>query len=123
MLWCLDLVSLNIFGAVGFWLESWTFCHAVKKYLHTQNKAVYYTRDLPIAYWLSKDLSPIFYEIHTLPDRISFKYKETWDRCGGLVVISDGIKQGLMRHGIAAEKVLLALTPLICRCLKIYLTK
>ena len=49
----------------------------LKIFSHT-NKAVYYTRDLPIAYWLSKDLSPIFYEIHTLPDRISFKYKETW---------------------------------------------
>lgn len=108
VLWCLDLVSLNIFGAVGFWLESWTFYHAVKKYLHTQNRAVYYTRDLPIACWLSKDLSPIYYEIHTLPDRISFKYKETWDRCDGLVVISDGLKHGLTRHGIAAEKVLLA---------------
>src|SRR5438105_408941 len=29
---CWDLVSSNRLGAVGFWIESWTFYRSVKKY-------------------------------------------------------------------------------------------
>ena len=107
-LWCLDLISLNIFGAVGFWLESWTFYRAVKKYLRKQNEAIYYTRDLPIAYWLSQDVSPLYYEIHTLPERITLKYREAWQQAKGLVVISDGLKNELLKQGVSENKILVA---------------
>ncbi len=106
--WCLDLVSLDIFGMLGFWLESWTFYCSVRKYLHEQKGEVYYTRDLSLAYWLSKKVSPLYYEIHTLPDKISSKYRETWRRCKGLVVISSGLKNELIKQGVNENKILVA---------------
>lgn len=103
--WCLDLISWNIFGALGFWIESWTFYRSVKKYLSGQSEAVYYTRDLSIAYWFSKVVSPVFYEIHTLPDVITSKYKKAWERAKGLIVISEGLKDQLVVWGVKKEKI------------------
>lgn len=107
-LWCLDLISWNIFGTLGFWIESWTFYRAVKQYFRGQNKAVYYTRDLPLACWLSKKVGPFYYEIHTLPDKILSIHKETWGRCKGLVVISDRLKDELIKQSISENKILVA---------------
>lgn len=107
-LWCLDLISLKIFGALGFWIESWTFYLAVKKYLKKYPADVYYTRDLPIAYWLSKKINRVIYEIHTLPNKVDARYKETWDRCQGLVVISEGLKNELIKQGISENKIVVA---------------
>ena len=110
--WCLDLISLKIFGKLGFWIESWTFYQSAKRYLPSPleggKHAVYYTRDLPIAYWLSKKVSPVYYEIHTLPDKVSSKHKEAWERCKGLVVISNGLRAGLLRWGIEDKKITIA---------------
>ncbi len=107
-LWCLDLISLNIFGPLGFWIESWMFYRAVKKYLKQMPADIYYTRDLPIAYWFSRHIRPLFYEIHTLPDTISKKYRAAWQRCQGLIVISNGLKEELVRCGVAVSKILVA---------------
>ncbi len=107
-LWCLDLISLNFFGSVGFWVESWTFYRSVRKYLKQQQSGVYYTRDLPIANWLSKSFGPLFYEIHTLPDVISSRYRSAWQRAKGLVVISNGLKSALLKQGIVESKILVA---------------
>lgn len=106
--WCLDLISLKIFGVLGFWIESWTFYRSIKKYLREQSGAVYYTRDLSVAYWLSKTADAVYYEVHTMPDKISLKYKEAWGRCKGFVVISDGLNNELKRQGISEEKIVVA---------------
>lgn len=112
-LWCLDLISLNIFGALGFWLESWTFYQSAKRYLFhlTQGgreEIVYYTRDLPIACWLSKKMISVYYEIHMLPDQPDRYHRETWQRAKGLVVISNGLKQKLLLEGVAVNKIIVA---------------
>lgn len=111
-LWCLDLISLNIFGMLGFWIESWTFYRSVKKYIRGQSEAVYYTRDLPVAYWLLKSGLPadkqVYYEIHTLPEKAGVRYKEVWNRCNGAVVIGDGLKNELVKQGISEDKILVA---------------
>ncbi len=106
--WCLDLISLKIFGSVGFWIESWTFYQSVKKYLRKQSQnesAVYYTRDLPIAYWLTKDVSPLYYEIHTLPEVPTKKHQQVWESVRGIVVISEGLKNQLVAWGVKYEKI------------------
>ncbi len=104
-LWCWDLVSGNRLGALGFWIESWTFYRSVKKYLRGQSAGVYYTRDLSLAYWLSKIFTPVYYEIHTLPGKVSSRYRAAWDRVRGLVVISNGLKKQLIEWGIKEEKI------------------
>lgn len=100
---CWDLVSL---GKLGFWIESWTFYWQVKNYLKKHTTDVYYTRDLPLAYWLSKKFHPVYYEIHTLPDKVSSKYKEAWNRCNGLIVISNGLKKDLLKNSVEEKKIL-----------------
>lgn len=102
---CWDLVSL---GKLGFWIESWTFYREARKYLKKFPVDAYYTRDLPLTYWLSKKFSPVYYEIHTLPDKVSSKYKKTWNRCKGFVVISEGLKNELLRYSIDESKILIA---------------
>lgn len=107
-LWCLDLVSLNIFGALGFRIESLTFYLALKFHLGKQASVVCYTRDFSIAYWLSKIVNSVYYEIHVLPEKVGAKYKEAWNRCKGLIVISDELKNELVRRGINNNKILVA---------------
>ena len=106
--WCLDLISLNIFGRLGYWIESWTFYNAALKILKENAVSIYYTRDLPIAFWLSKKNSKVYYEIHSLPDNPTIFHRQSWYRCWGLVVISNGIKKYLESYGVAPEKILIA---------------
>lgn len=105
---CPDFVSGNLFGALGFWLQSWLFYRAVKKYLRDNNADAYYTRDLPLALWLPNTRKPLYYEIHTLPDRVSRRHARAWKRCAGLVVISDGLKQALLARGVPEKKICVA---------------
>lgn len=106
-LWCLDLISLNVFGSLGFWIESVTFFRSIKKYVAKQPTGIYYTRDLALAYWLSKEKS-VYYEIHDLPEKTDMHHHEVWNRAKGLVVISNGLKEELMRRGVSEEKILVA---------------
>lgn len=106
-LWCLDLISVNFFGPLGFWIESFTFFRSIKKYLASQKNGIYYTRDLAIAYWLSKE-KPVYYEIHSVPEKTDRRHLLTWNRARGLVVISIGIKNELVRRGVASAKILVA---------------
>lgn len=117
--WCLDLISLNIFDKLGFWIESYTFYRSIKNYLRGQSEAVYYTRDISIAYWLSKIVSQVYYEIHTLPIKLSRCHYEAWERAAGLVVISEGLKQELVRRGVSQEKILVARDSVDARQFKI----
>ena len=107
-LWCWDLVSANFFGALGFWLESWTFFRSLKNYLQLRGGAVFYTRDLALAYWLSEVSSDIYYEIHNLPEKTDARHQAVWNRAKGLVVISNGLKKELVRRGVPQEKILVA---------------
>lgn len=111
---CLDLISFGIFDRLGFWTTSWTFYLSVKKYFKLEtaeldgDKTIFYTRDLPMAYWLLKHFSPVYYEIHTLPAKITKIYKTVWERCSGLVVISNGLKNKLVEEGANKNKILVA---------------
>lgn len=105
---CWDLISGNILGPFGFWIESWTFFRSIKKYLRNQGAVITFTRDLPMAFLLSREKRPFYYEIHTLPDRIKNFYKLVWQKATGLIVISDGLKNELIKQGVAAEKILVA---------------
>lgn len=106
--WCLDFISLGIFGSIGFWLEIWTFYLAAKRRLRREGGGRYYTRDLAIAYWLSRKSYNVYYELHTLPDRPGWRHRMAWERAAGLVTISDGLKNELLRQGVPANKLLVA---------------
>lgn len=107
-LFCLDLISLNVFGALGFWIESWTFFRSVQKYVQNKKSSLFYTRDLSIAYWLSKKNANVFYEIHSLPDKIDERHRAAWHRTKGIIVISNGLKEDLIRAGVSRQKIIVA---------------
>ena len=114
-IWCLDFIFLPVFKRLTFWLETFTFYLSVKKYItplqfHSGREDkfdAYYTRDLPIALWLSKKVD-IFYEIHTLPERPRGKHKRAWKMAKGLLVISEGIREDLIKYGVNKDKILIA---------------
>lgn len=103
-LWCLDFLGWKFFKRFTFWLETFTFTIVVRLCL-LRKKAIYYTRDLLPALVLP---SPIFYEIHTVPDVVTEFHHRAWQRAKGIVVISDGIKQALVGQGIESKKILVA---------------
>ncbi|MDP2684198.1 MAG: glycosyltransferase [bacterium] len=101
---CLDLINFPVLKKLWFWLETFTFYISIKKYLKNNKFDQYYTRDLPIALWLSKKVD-IFYEIHTLPNIPKAKHKKTWNQVKGIFVISHGIKKDLMKYGVNENKI------------------
>ncbi|MDO8499686.1 MAG: glycosyltransferase [bacterium] len=102
---CWDLISDNRWGRAGYWLESLTFFYSLKKYLRSTSDCNLYTRDLPIAFLLGVVGKSFYYEIHTLPDKIGWFYKQVWRRATGLMVISGGIKNDLIKNGVASAKI------------------
>lgn len=102
---CIDLISLPILKKFWFWMETFSFYLHVKKYLKSNKADAYYTRDLPIALWLSKHIKNVFYEAHTLPNQPKKRHKKAWDAVKGLVVISNGIKEDLIKYGVPEAKI------------------
>ncbi len=103
-----DFLWLPFLKKIWFFIQSFTFYFSVKKYITKQADAVYYTRDLFIAAWLSKKVGPVFYEIHSLPKKVYSIHRSAWSRSYGLIAISQGIKQELITHGIPEDKIIVA---------------
>lgn len=98
-----DLITANRFGLIGYWLQSYWFVRAVLRHCRI---SAFYTRDLPLAYWLGKTGQPLFYEIHSLPLKPTWLHKQTWHRAQGIIVITDGLKRELIAAGVLAEKIM-----------------
>ena len=67
---------------------------------------VLYTRDLFLALILPKE--NLFYEVHWLPEKVPWYHKRAYKRAKGLIVISDGIKNDLIKLGISETKICVA---------------
>jgi len=104
----IDYLALPLPKVAGFFLQSVSFYRAAKQYLGFCRADIYYTRDLIVAWLLSRSLSPVFYEIHAIPDRIGFWHKKTWGRCKGIIVISNGLKDALVKQGVSETKIMVA---------------
>lgn len=102
--WCIDFLAWRFFKWLGFWLETITFTLAVLVHL-MDKKVVCHTRDLLPALVLP---APVFYEVHTVPENVTWFYRRAWHRAKGIVVISNGIKNALMEQGIEERKILVA---------------
>ena len=69
---------------------------------------IFFTRDLYLALKFSKFNKNVFFEIHSLPDKPTNKYKKTWKQVKGIVVISQGIKDDLIKFGVDEKKITIA---------------
>ncbi|MBI2406657.1 MAG: glycosyltransferase family 4 protein [Candidatus Harrisonbacteria bacterium] len=106
-LWCLDFLALPFLKRIGFMLESMCFLGALQLYALFRKTDVYYTRDLSIAAGLLTR-RPLFYEIHSLPERDTWLHRRACWRASGIIVISEGLRKELIVRGATAQKVLLA---------------
>lgn len=100
-----DLITNNYFKAVGFWVESFTFYRSVKKYIALHPAAAYYTRDALLASWFGKKIPRLYYEAHTLPDKLTMSRLAFLKNVEGIIVISEGIRRALLELGFAKEKI------------------
>ena len=99
-LFCLDWTVL-------FRLASFAFSSLVFGFLKIKKSDVIYSRFFFFLFLLSFFRSNYFYEMHTLPKNI-FWYKLTFRRSAGLVVVTQKLKELLVKQGIAEDKILVA---------------
>src|SRR3989338_5701023 len=101
-LWATDFLGRLETGRVAFALDQLSFLLSlsVKRFVGTV-----YTRDYQIA--LFARASDITLEIHNIPER-TFLFFRALARARRLVVISDGLKQSLIKSGVPAEKIVVA---------------
>lgn len=107
-LWSLDIIWWSLpkfWKRVAFWKQSATFAWSVWRHGRGR-QSVLYTRDLILALVLSKE--KLFYEVHWLPEKIRWHHQRAYKRVKGLVVISNGIKNDLLKLGIPEKKICVA---------------
>lgn len=97
----LDLVGL---GKIGFWTQLISFLIAAKIYLVFKKFDVLYTRE---------QLAGLFFgsfvlELHSLPKKISRFHKRIWQKVKCLIVLTNFIRDDLIKAGVLANKVLVA---------------
>lgn len=108
-LFCLDLLWMPVLKSFIFWLETVTFgLTSWWRVLRLDPDVVLYTREALISLWLSLIRKTVFYEIHNVPRRGIWFSQFVWKRACGLIVISRGIKEVLVRLGVPAGKILVS---------------
>ncbi len=105
---CIDGLAWPVFKSFGFWIQTFSFYFRAKKLILPHTTAAVFTRDLVGAWWLAKTGAKVFYELHTIPEKITWLHRAAWSRAAGLVVISNGIKTKLVAEGVSAKKILVA---------------
>lgn len=106
--WCLDLMPLDFLGGAAFWLESLTFNVSAFFYTLFRRYDIFYTRDFLTAFLFSMVHRNLFYEIHTMPKSGLLWHTLAWRRSRGLIVITNGLKNDLLAHGISAGTIVIA---------------
>lgn len=101
-----DFLALPFLKRLGFLLETASFVKSLLWHLRRETFDAYYTRDLAVAAFSGK--TPLFYEIHSLPERSTWLHRRAWKRARGIVVISEGLKSALVAQGVPEQKILLA---------------
>lgn len=100
-LWAIDAMGL---GKLGFWLESITFACSTLAYLRTNPTDVVYGRDELVLSILSMcGVRTMFWESHDGTWNVASRYIAK--KAKGMVVVSKGLKNFYVNHGIPAEKI------------------
>lgn len=105
---CLDLMFLPVFKPFAFFVETATFVvSALFSALFNRKGSLVYTRDLSIAFLFSL-FWPTVYEIHNLSGKGNIFIKIAGQKCRNLIVISQNLKQDLVKIGVSESKIILA---------------
>lgn len=102
----LDLIPLEI-PKICFWIQNLTFAISGFFYLLFKKADVIYSRDSSSLYLLSFFKKNIVYEVHTFPKNF-FLYKRVFKKAISIIVITNKLKELLIKKGIQKEKILVA---------------
>lgn len=101
------LVSrLKMLGGLFFWLQSLSFSFSIFLYFLFHKTEVIYSRDLLSIGWLSRWKNNCFFEIHALPK--GERWLALLKRLKGIIAISQGLKNELVKRGVEEKKILVA---------------
>jgi len=108
-IFCIDFLFLSFLKFASFVLQVASFAISSFLYVlvHKKNIDVVYTRDFYAAAFASF-LKPVFYEVHSLPSKASWLHKLAWRKTKGLIVISNGLRDDLIKYGVDENKILVA---------------
>jgi glycosyltransferase involved in cell wall biosynthesis len=96
----------------GFYIKFQAFFFIISLFfyllfLKNKKENIFYARDeylLPIILKFSKN---VFWEAHTLPKN-SKHYLKFWEKCAGIVAITQGLKDDLIKLGVEENKIIVA---------------
>jgi len=108
-IFCLDFLWLPVFKLASFIIQvvSFTISSLIYILVHNHQIDVVYTRDFYVVA-LASFIKPVFYEVHSLPSKISWMHKMAWKRSKGLIVISQGLLNDLVKFGVDLNKIMIA---------------
>jgi len=102
----LDLIPLSI-PKICFWIQSLTFSISVFFYLLFKKADIIYSRDSFSLYLLSFLKRNIVLELHTFPKNLLL-HKRVFKKSKAIIVITDKLKELLIKKGINKNKILVA---------------
>lgn len=105
---CLDLIGTpwhRVLGPVAFWLQTATFAKSVRNFLVAKDADWVYCRDELVLKVLGPIRQRFAVELHALPKP---KYRALLRRADRIIVITQAIKDGLIKQGLTGEKIIVA---------------
>ncbi len=103
---CIDLIPLTrFFGPASLWITELSFLLFVICCLSFVKADAIYTRDKFVAFFLSFFIKNIFFEAHDVPSRLFFLRFQT---IGGIIAITQNLKNEFVKRGISAKKIIIA---------------
>jgi glycosyltransferase involved in cell wall biosynthesis len=96
----------SFFGPLFFFLDTVIFDIAVFFYSRKQADGFFYTRDFSIPFFLPRK-NRIVVEIHDIP-RHDFLFVRSLTRADLIIVITNGLKDALIKRGMSAEKIVVS---------------
>lgn len=108
----IDLIPLFLFiskylGFIANFIESFSFAFFSIIDLLWKDFDIIYSRDQFASWLLSFTGRKFIYEIHSFPKNFRL-YKRIWRRAYKIIVITEGLKNLLVKNGIEANKILVA---------------
>ncbi|MBU2472888.1 MAG: glycosyltransferase family 4 protein [Patescibacteria group bacterium] len=104
----LDLIPWEkVMGSLGSWIQAFSFYFLASFYLLFKKADLIYSRDSFSLYLLSFFKSNFVYEIHTFPKNF-FLHKRILEKANKIIVITEILKNTLIKKGIQKDKILVA---------------
>ncbi len=104
-----DLIPFEKYiGHLGFWLQNISFAFLAAIYLLFKRYDIIYARDEFSLFFLSFFSQRLVWEAHNFPKKVNWFHRGLYRRINKIVVISRGLKEEIIKNGVAPAKILVA---------------